>query len=69
MKIKSPTSVICPVLSAGRPNYRVKCIGADCAWWHAYNISEKARPGCCALVSIAEYMADMNVLDIDRHND
>ena len=68
MKAESPTSTICPLLSIGKA-FPENCKRDGCRWWHAYNKSEKARPGSCALVSIAEHLADMNVLGIECHND
>ena len=68
MKTESPTAVVCPLLSIEKV-FPEECKRDGCAWWHAYNRSEKARPGCCALVSIAEHLADMNVLGIECHND
>ncbi|MDE7243937.1 MAG: hypothetical protein K2O18_08175 [Oscillospiraceae bacterium] len=72
MKIESPTSSICPLLSIEKV-FPEECKRDGCAWWHAYDRTHGSdkwtRPGCCALVSIAEHLADMNVLGIECHND
>ena len=68
MKAELPTPTICPLMSIEKA-FPEECKRDGCAWWHTYNKSEKARPSSCALVSIAEHLADMNVLGIECHND
>ena len=63
MNIESPTSTICPLMSIGKV-FPEECKREDCAWWYARQKGEESKVGCCALVSAADNLADMNLIGV-----